>query len=309
MMLCLFLGSGFSRWAFDLPVVSELFDLDIRLRNKREESWVRRVDELKAAWDKNNPGENNEKFIAYAYTLGKRDLEIVLWYIVRRLSDPFLVNDPWSPRLRAPMIDEKMIRENSYISAIRNFLQKFLPSASGIITTNYDLVVEYALGTRGFNYGIKDQPLRGRNVYSVASWNRTSVALRGSVALAKIHGSINRDETGYYSEGRRGLSGKALIVAPIEGKSPLKLESEWNLARDILTKSTRIMVFGFAFNQYDKQVLNLLSESGKNIVSVLLVNCSSKLDLATRLWPNAKIVTALPPPQGDSTIESWLKSG
>ena len=79
---------------------------------------------------------------------------------------------------------------------------------SGIITSNYDLLIEYCLGTKGFNYGVQNQQLLGRGPYPVYVWNRGPVTLKGNIRLAKIHGSINNL---VYTDGRRRLAGKALI--------------------------------------------------------------------------------------------------
>ena len=32
----------------------------------------------------------------------------------------------------------------------------------GIITTNYDFILEYAFGSKGFNYGIQNESVLGR---------------------------------------------------------------------------------------------------------------------------------------------------
>jgi hypothetical protein len=95
------------------------------------------------------------------------------------------------------------------------------------------------------------------------------------------------------------LTGHALIVAPTpEKQSPDSLKSVWNLAKEILRKATRIIVFGFAFNPYDEAVLNLLQSEGKNLESVLLVNIESKTEAVHSLWPSTKIISTMPPPDG-----------
>src|SRR2546428_9596684 len=37
-MLALFLGAGFAKWSYDLPLVKELFDFNIYIRGPREEA-------------------------------------------------------------------------------------------------------------------------------------------------------------------------------------------------------------------------------------------------------------------------------
>lgn len=310
-MLALFLGAGFAKWASDLPLVKKLFDFDIWIRGPKEAAKLERIKKLKRYWDNDNPSEYPEKFISFAHEFfKKKDLAILLWYIVRRLSDPFLVNDPWSPKTRIPMIDEKIVSLIPGVLKARTFLNTCNSlQSSGIITTNYDMLVEYALGTSRFNYGIQGQALRGRGKYSVAKWNRGPVILSGHLPLIKLHGSVNRDLTGYYSEGRRGITGNALIVAPLpEKQPPLELRAEWDLAFKLLQASSKLIVFGFAFNPYDQAALNLLRAGGKNLTSVLLINPSSKASIAKELWCQAAITTC-PPPQDDfKSIEEWLQS-
>lgn len=309
-MLSLFLGAGFSKWASNLPVVGELFDFDIFVRGPLEEKKLDQVRKLKAYWDYSNPSENPEKFISHAHTLmRKKDLDKVLWYIVRRLSDPFLVNDPWDPRTRIPMIDEKVVSKMEGVIKARAFLNKCKPKMSGIITTNYDLLIEYALGSGGFNYGMQGQHLPGRGLYSVPKWNRKPVSLSGDISLAKLHGSINRDAAGYYSDGRRAITGKALVVAPVhEKKPPLELQAEWDLASKILHNSSRLIVFGFAFNPNDQAVLSLLRNGGKHLTSILLINPISQAELAKQIWPDAHITTSLSPKDNFHEIDGWLSS-
>lgn len=205
-----------------------------------------------------------------------------------------------------PMIDEKIVSQIPGVLKARMFLNAYNPSS--IITTNYDMLVEYALGTNGFNYGVQDEILQGRGKYSVAKWNRGPPVLSGRVPLIKLHGSVNRDLTGYYSEGRRGITGNALIIAPVpEKEPPLELQAEWDLAFKTL-QSSKLIVFGYAFNEYDQAALNLLRAGGENLKSVLLINRSSKANIAKDLWPKANVTTC-PPPQDDfNDIKEWLKS-
>jgi len=207
------------------------------------------------------------------------------------------------------MIDENRRFNAPGVVKAQSFFQRFYAlSVGGIITTNYDMIVEYALGTKGFSYGIPNETLIGRGPYPVSQW-KNPVTLKGRIPLAKIHGSISWDEQNHYTDGRRGLTGHALIVAPTpEKQSPDSLESVWNLTKEILRKATRIIVFGFAFNSYDEAVLNLLQSEGKNLESVLLVNIESKAETAHSLWPSTKIVSAIPPPDENKEIQNWQQT-
>jgi hypothetical protein len=207
------------------------------------------------------------------------------------------------------MIDEHRKYQIAGVNRAKSFLGRFGINLSGIITTNYDLLIEYALGTKGFNYGLWDQTLSGRGAYPVSQWNN-AIALTGVIPLAKIHGSISWDETSYYTDGRRGLTGNALIVAPTpEKRPPSNLEFHWSLSGKMLTKSTRLAVFGFAFNPYDEAVLNQMKDNGQNIESVILIDIAPSLGAAKDLWPKAEISSTLPPPEGDHVINQWIQAG
>jgi hypothetical protein len=171
------------------------------------------------------------------------------------------------------------------------------------------MTVEYALGTRKFNYGVPCEKLRGRGPYLVSRL----VVLTSRIPLAKIHGSVSWDESHKDTEGRRGITGNALIVPPThEKKLPLSLLQALDLAENVLQKSTRMVVFGFAFNQYDQDILTLLGSSGRNLRAVLLVNqlsCADfQINTARTLWPSASIAFTTPPPEWSIDATIWEKT-
>ena len=310
MKTTLLLGAGFSKWAINLPVASQLFDFNIKMFGPRENKKLLNLKKLKLEWDQSNPGKFAEEFIADALTYQNEDKELVLWYIVRRLSEPFIWTEFHSQRFRRHtlMINENRKLKIPGIIKTQDFLKIFYnKSLSGILTTNYDLLVEYALGTNRFNYGIINQELVGRGAYPLANWNKP-VLLSGTVPFAKIHGSVSWDKEKYYTDGRGGITGKALIVAPSPNKQLAKsLPNPYELSKKILMNSTQIVVFGFAFNQYDKEILDLLREYGTNIDSVLLINIVSQTTIAQNIWPSANITFSSPPPDGLSAIMDWQR--
>ena len=307
-MYSLFLGAGFSKWAMNLPLVNELFDFNVSTFNQTDESRIEAAKLLKFHWDKEHPGGNNEQFIAYAIGLPDRQRSSIFWYVARRLAEPFIWKEFHFQRWRRHVlsIDEhRKFRVEGLLRASA-FLQGFVGlSIAGIITTNYDMLVEYALGTKGFNYGAINQSLIGRGPYPVSTW-RNPVKLTGKTKFAKIHGSISWDEEGRYTDGRRGITGNALIVAPTSEKHiPETLRYTWSLAGQVLEQSERLLVFGFAFNPYDQLVLELLRSKGKNLRSVLLVDIEPNLGAAKGVWPEALITHCLPPPEGENQLHNW----
>jgi hypothetical protein len=310
-MLALFLGAGFSKWAAGLPLAKNLFDFDIEPWGPRESAKLETIKLLKRNWDIAHPDGQSEQFVAEALSFKEKERQAVLWYIVRKVSEPFIWKEFHSHRWRRHvlMIDENRRFKIPGVKKAGGFLQRFCnPALAGIVTTNYDMLVEYTLGTKGFNYGVPNQPLIGRGPYPVSQW-RNPVTLKGRIPFGKIHGSISWDENAYYTDGRRGLTGHALIVAPTpEKKPPNSLKFIWELARGILEKATRLVVFGFAFNPYDEAVLNLLQSGGKNLETVLLVDIESRYESACHLWPRATVVWSQPPPEGDNEIQNWRRT-
>lgn len=147
----LLFGAGFSKWAVDLPLSSQLFDWKISNLSEPEDRRLERLQSDKALWDRENPDTSSEVFIAYAEQKGIQTRARVLWYITRRLSEPFLVDRNWN---QAFMIDERSRMTIPGIVQAKMFLDAVqFQELAGIITTNYDLLPEYALGTLGFNYG------------------------------------------------------------------------------------------------------------------------------------------------------------
>jgi hypothetical protein len=89
-MLGAFLGAGFSRWAADLPLASELFDFQVRARGPLESRRFELVHDEFMQWSEAHPGGLAEEFIGWALSLTRRRRERIIWYLSRRLSDPFL---------------------------------------------------------------------------------------------------------------------------------------------------------------------------------------------------------------------------
>ena len=308
-MLALLLGAGFSKWAAGLPLGSQLFDFAVEPFGVRERRKLERLMRLKRNWNTRNPAGLAEQFIADVFSRGDiRSKEDVVWYVVRRLSEPYIWQEWHAGRVRRHvlMIDENRKWDRPGVQSAANFIMQCRSQLSGIVTLNYDLLVEYALGSKGFNYGTCGEVLQGRGPYPVSQW-RNPVALSGRVPVAKLHGSISWDANGEYTDGRRGLSGKALIVAPTPEKQvPAALQEQWSLSSTILGRAFRIVVFGFAFNDYDQVVLAHLTKEGQSLVDVAIVDVCSREDAAMRVWPRARVRSFQPPPEGLDDLRNWL---
>ncbi|MCJ7509990.1 MAG: SIR2 family protein [Dehalococcoidia bacterium] len=306
-MIGLILGAGFSKWAAGLPLASELFDFAITAHNQRDARRLQRVVRLKAQWDEANPYGLSEQFVADALRSSDRNRRLVSWYVTRRLLDPFIGTVVGGTQ--SLMIDDSRRLQHEGIRIAQQFLRQFEESRlSGIVTTNYDLLVEYALGTGGFNYGALDEELKGRGKNPWFPWQGIPVKLTGSRRLAKIHGSVSWDGNSCYTDGRCGVKGTALIVPPgSEKETPERLRSTWGLARSILADSTDLLVFGFAFNPYDEAALTLLATAGRQVRSVFLIDPDPKIGLAQQVWPGACTQAFEPPPQDNAGFGAWVR--
>ena len=307
-MIAVLLGAGFSKWAANLPLAAELFDFDITPHNRRDKQRLVRISELKCEWDVRNPGGLSEQFIFDAIHSSQRARRLAVWYITRRLSEPFV--GTMLGGTQALMIDDRRKLQHEGIRRARSFLLGLSHLRhSGLITTNYDLLIEYALGSDGFNYGVLGQELAGRGKNPWFPWQGLPVRASGNTRLAKIHGSVSWDERHHYTDGRCGVRGDALIVPPSPAKEPPEsLRSTWELAASILEAARYLLVFGFAFNPYDEAVSRLLRTAGSTLQKVLLVDLNPKSQQANQVCPNALVTACPPPPEGDANIAEWLAS-
>jgi hypothetical protein len=300
----LFLGAGFSKWAFNLPLVNQLFDFEIDPKNEAEERKLNLLQTDWISWQKDNIVATEEQFIYWCLHKSSHRRSRIIWYVNRRLTEPFMTRIQGS--FTSVMFDERVVRENERIIKIKQFINSLSKSGlKGILTCNYDTLVECALGTGGFNYGVQGEQLYGRGLNPQFPWQNAHVSVTGNIPLAKLHGSLSWDSNLKYTSGKPGRSGKALIIPPAPEKTPPpELEDVWTLGEQILSASKQIILFGFAFNTYDQALLNLLKKNGKNITQILLIDPYPNKEAAERLWPYATINTLNP--MNDSDLEEYL---
>ena len=152
--LSVLLGAGFSKWAAGLPVASELFDFTIEPFGIRETERLAEIRRVKSLWDAKNADRSAEEFIAFALAEQPELRRATLWYLGRRFCDPYIWTE-WHAgkrRRHVIMIDENRKFDRPGVVPVRDFLVQ-LGEVTGLLTTNYDLLVEYALGTKKMNYG------------------------------------------------------------------------------------------------------------------------------------------------------------
>ena len=296
MRTALLVGAGFSRWAANIPVASELFDFGIAI-------WPGDLSRLsllfteKQLWDISHPEGAAEVFIADVLGSGSGAArEALLWYIGRRLTEPLIRFERSfrRERRRTLAIGEPFAAKLPGVRNARQYLSALRAEGDlvGVVTTNYDLLIEYALGPKGFFYGQKGETLEGYR----SPFRKAPVTLSGDILLAKLHGSLSWDDRRKYSDARRAITGRALIVAPTPEKVPPRSLAEiWKSAARIVTDAERLIVFGFSFNPYDAAVLSVLRDAGAGLTQVEVVDLVSRRTSAAELWPTAEIRERQPP--------------
>src|SRR5690606_28686689 len=128
----------------------------------KDEIWFAELKKAKSLWDQKG-GNNNELFIKTILEGQKvRIKKYLVKYLARRLSEPFLCSH-YGGGYQTFMFNDKPLKSIEGIKKSKNFFFRFnLDQVYGVITTNYDLVIEYSLGTRYFHYCNQGEEVKGR---------------------------------------------------------------------------------------------------------------------------------------------------
>lgn len=301
------LGAGFSKWAAGLPLANELFDFEIGDLSQADMRRLARIQIDWQTWTTQNPGQTAEQFVFWSLNTSTHRKSRVTWYITRRLSEPFMTRIQGN--FATMMINDRKAREDPGTLRAKSFLLLMKASKiAGIVTPNYDMLTEFALGTSGFNYGEVGEYLEGRGHNPQFPWQNRPVFATGDTPLAKIHGSLSWDRQCKWTDGKPGRAGTALIVPPApEKERPSSLADVWKLAETILARSTELIVFGFAFNPYDGALLELLKTAGAHLNRILIVDPYPQRRAAKTLWPHARISTVTEMADPLASIGRWIK--
>ena len=121
---CLFCGAGFSKWAVGLPTAYELFDFKIRTYGVRESTKLKKIQEFKIKWDEKHPSGNAEEFIGYSIDHTPESEKLVIWYIARRLAEPFIEKDNPSMLSNNEVIGRRLLAINEKRKFKRDGIKK-----------------------------------------------------------------------------------------------------------------------------------------------------------------------------------------
>jgi hypothetical protein len=111
------------------------------------------------------------------------------------------------------------------------------------------------------------------------------VYLGGGIPIAKLHGSISWNEKTKFADSRCGLTGKCLIVPPVtEKQAPALLKQQWSVAKRLLGRANKLLVFGFSFNEYDTAIRRFLAKNLRPRASIVLIDIVDHRQRLSRLF-------------------------
>jgi hypothetical protein len=148
----------------------------------------------------------------------------------------------------------------------------------GIVTTNYDIVVEKILGPTsggrlgGFRYcdaNDANEPLVGRHSVS-SQFSYGPVIVNGRIPFLKLHGSLS---WGLSSERKvikyidtrpsRGRRYTALVLPPGDSDGRVLIDDVWQDAGRVLREANIWIICGYSLPDYDDDIRQLVKSSAK----------------------------------------------
>ena len=201
--MALFRGAGFSK-EWGLPLNNEIREQQLS-RSRLPAKWqVALFDKVYAVWGKSHKihqGKIDEfikqlqpggRLFGNDYKLSFDDVTKFMalrlsaehWHIGGARATKMGTGDHVRKQKKIPVAYQQ------FVKALKN------KSITGIITTNYDLVIEKLLGPRttgrlgGFNYGKKEEKLEKRH-HTSSKYYYGPVTITGKIPFLKLHGSLN----------------------------------------------------------------------------------------------------------------------
>jgi hypothetical protein len=279
--VALFLGAGWSK-SWGLPLASEMVDFDHLNPDEFPAKWQRsQIAQLKTLWEELAPQHRGivdefgrllrgtDAFSTFTSYVALR-LSSEHWHVGTARETKWATGDHIRMKRRIPS------QYHSFIGILKKV------DFQGIITTNYDIVVEKILGpfasgrAGGFNYGRVGEELVGR--HSVSSrWSYGPVTITGRNPLLKLNGSLNwafSPDGGLvkYVDCRpsRGRRYNVAMFPPASGEVIDQLQGTWEHAERILEQSNTWIVCGYSFPEYDKNVVNLLRRTSGSVADIVI---------------------------------------
>jgi hypothetical protein len=299
--ITLFLGAGFSK-PWGLPLASELLpdseekwvpiiklfqrDLQTKLAENVQKSWWKYRKECKE--DGVNVSVDEFARALQSVERGAKGLSFagLTHFLAMRLAVEHSVIRKFHMR---PQYTEHYIEMQNEIKPCYDELMKELSKDSlrGIVTTNYDLVVEKILGPDaagrlgGFHYWTQGQPVNKRHSEINTQRGIHRNTIDGTIPLLKLHGSLNwalLKEKGIdvYVDCYPSLTrGHQSLIVPPHDSSHNEILSQIQLKASEVLKDADVWVFcGYSFPDYDidNDIGHLLKSSAYNLRRVVILS-------------------------------------
>ena len=292
LQIAMFAGAGFSK-AWGLPLANEIMDMQaIRTKSFPKKWQVELIDKVEAVWNDTNHihgGVVDEfaRMLQQSELAGdvsdKLSFEEFTSFLALRLS-----SEHW----RVGAAHETKGGTGDHIRKQRSVTKGYLALLKGlknqdligIVTTNYDLVIEKLIGPTdsgrlgGFNYGETGEALQGRH-FTGSQWSYKLDTITGKIPLLKLNGSLNwaispDGQVVKFIDARysRGRTYPVLITPPATGVKHDKLQLVWDRAEQVLSTADIWIFCGYSIPDYDQAVRDLLRASAKNVRRVIILD-------------------------------------
>ena len=324
MKVAMFVGAGFAK-AWGLPLANEIMDMqDIHTKYFPGKWQVELIEKVEAVWNATHP---MHKGIVDEFARMLQQSKSFKVVIERHVETKTCLDDNWSSKLlhlesevfttRHELSFEEFtsflalrlsskhwqvgtaretkwgtgdhIRKQQSVPKGYQELHKALKKVDliGIVTTNYDLVIEKLLGPTssgrlgGFNYGKGGERLLGRHPVS-SQWTYGPVTITGKIPLLKLNGSLNwaissDGQVVKYIDSRPSRSRRyqVLLLPPATGIKHNKLQPIWEHAERVLRTADVWIFCGYSVPDYDQAVRDLLRTSVKNTKRIVILDINA----------------------------------
>lgn len=290
--LAVFLGAGFSM-AWGLPLASEVMNpiAQAAFPGRWQRELLNRVQSAWQTAQSKTPDISVDEFSRHIqranglYGLSVRDFTTFLalrlskshWQVGRARETKWGTGDHVRKQRDIPKPYGELVR------GLRN------SELTGVITTNYDIVVEKLLGPMpsgrlgGFRYGVDDETLIGRHAVS-SQYTYGPVKVSGKVPLLKLHGSLNWElqedlKLVKYIDTRpsRGQRYTPLVLPPGDSEAQRLLDSTWKNAEQALRDGIIWLICGYSLPEYDEDIKKLLKDSASDGQRIVIMDPNYEL--------------------------------
>jgi hypothetical protein len=274
--VALFLGAGFSKY-WGLPLAGEVMDMNAVRSMSFPRNWhhvlVEKVERYWKATSEQHEGvvDNFARLLQSSPSSDLSYEEFVQFLALRFSVHHWKIGG--SKRTEGGTGDHVRKKQKippgyaSFVQALRR------QDVVGIVTTNYDLVIEKLLGPLhsgrlgGFNYGKPEENLSKRQ-YTSSQYSYGPIRVTGRMPLLKIHGSLNwalspTQQLVKYVDARPShlLGYRPLLLPPGLTAASDSLTEVWEYAGRVLSAASIWVFYGYSMPHYDSDVVNLLRSS------------------------------------------------